>query len=132
MSKLSDGGLIVLIIATGMITFSLILYQIILPLTFIYIQIIGWSLVILSIIIGIVIKGEYHTIKLKTGFELKINHIIILICALFLSISLFSFIDILNFTYTGKFTYFALIWTIVVLGIALGLYLLKKRKQEMK
>jgi len=132
MPKLSDTGLVILIFATIVIIISFFFFSILVPWVFIFLQIFGWILFVLSLIIGIITRHQYHVIHLKSGFPLKLDHLFFLICALTLSISLLCFVDILNFVYAGKLTLFALTWAISVIGIAFTLYILKKQKEKKK
>jgi len=132
MSKLSDSGLIILVISTIVIIVSIFILQIIPTYTFILIQIIGWLLFIIGLIIGAITKDDYHVIILKTGFPLKLDHLVILSCALALSTSSLILLDILNFIYTGELTFFALIWITLILVLTLILYLLIRQKLKGK
>ncbi|GAH70703.1 unnamed protein product, partial [marine sediment metagenome] len=90
MSKLSDTGLILLIIGTFLIVLSLILLSIfeISPNLFVIIQINGWILFCIALIFIIITKDVYHIIKLKNNFPLKLDHLIIFICAMTITITL--------------------------------------------
>jgi len=128
MLKLSNIGLLFLIIGTLLIEFSIFLSIIILPGFFLLIQISGWVFFGLALIFILLTKGEYHIIKLKSGFLLKLDHLIILVCALLLSISFLVFVDINNYIYTGNFTYFTIVWSIVLFGGTTSSYFLKTKK----
>ena len=113
MSKLSDTGLILLIIGTFLIVLSLILSIFIAsPNLFFIIQINGWILFCIALIFIIITKDVYHIIKLKNNFPLKLDHLIIFICAMTIMITFFLFVDINSYKYTGKFTYFTIVYPI--------------------
>ena len=113
MSKLSDTGLILLIIGTFLIVLSLILSIFeISPNLFFIIQINGWILFCIALIFMIITKDVYHIIKLKNNFPLKLDHLIIFICAMTIMITFFLFVDINSYKYTGKFTYFTIVYPI--------------------
>lgn len=123
MSKLSDTGLILLIIGTFLIVLSLILSIFIAsPNLFLIIQINGWIFFCIALIFIIKTKDVYHIIKLKNNFPLKLDHLIIFICAMTITITLLLLVDINSYTYTGKFTYFTIVWLVVVFG---GAFIIK-------
>ena len=128
MSKLSNIGLLFLIIGTLFILFSIFLSIIILPGFFLLIQISGWVFIGFALIFILLTKGEYHIIKLKSGFLLKLDHLIILVCAMLLSISILVFVDIKNYIYTGNFTYFTILWSTLIFGGAIIRHFLKSKK----
>jgi hypothetical protein len=129
MSKLSDTGLILLIIGTFLIVFSMILLFEITPNLFLIIQINGWILVCIASIFIIITKDVYHIIKLKNNFPLKLDHLIIFICAMTIAITFLLLVDINSFKYTGKFTYFTIQWlSIVLFGGIITSYYLKNKK----
>ncbi len=128
MSKFSNIGLIFLIIGTLLIVFSIFLSIIILPGFFLLIQISGCVLISLAGIFILLRKDEYHIIKFKSGFLLKLDHLIIFVCAMLLSISFLVFVDINNYIYTGNFTYFTIVWPIVLFGGTIILHFLKTKK----
>ena len=130
MSKLSDTGLILLIIGTFLIELSLILLLFeISPNLFLVIQINGWILVCIASIFIVITKDVYHIIKLKNNFPLKLDHLIIIICAMTTTITVFLLVDINSYKYTGKFTYFTIQWSSIVLfgGIITSYYLKNKK-----
>lgn len=128
MSKLSNVGLLFLIIGTLLIVFSIFLSIIILPGFFLSIQISGWVFIGLGTIFLLLTKGEYHIIKFKSGFVLKLDHLIILVCAMLISISFLIFVDISSYIYTGNFTYFTIVWVVYLSGGTIILYFLKTKK----
>ena len=130
MSKLSDTGLILLIIGTFLIVLSLILSIFIAsPNLFLVIQINGWILVCIASIFMIITKDVYHIIKLKNNFPLKLDHLIIIICAMTTMITVLLLVDINSYKYTGKFTYFTIQWlSIVLFGGIITSYYLKNKK----
>jgi len=128
MSKLSNVGLLFLIIGTLLIVFSIFFSIIILPGFFLSIQISGWVFIGLGNIFLLLTKGEYHIIKFKSGFVLKLDHLIILVCAMLISISFLIFVDIRSYIYTGNFTYFTIVWAIFLFGGTIILYFLKTKK----
>lgn len=128
MSKLSNIGLLFLIIGTLLILFSIFLSIIILPGFFLLIQISGWVFFGLALIFILLTKGEYHIIKLKSGFPLKLDHLIILVCAMLLAISFLVIVDIKNYIYTGNFTYFSIWWSTLIFGGAIIRHFLKTKK----
>ena len=130
MSKLSDTGLILLIIGTFLIELSLILLLFeISPNLFLVIQINGWILVCIASIFIVITKDVYHIIKLKNNFPLKLDHLIIFICAMTIAITVLLLVDINSYKYTGKFTYFTIQWSSIVLfgGIITSYYLKNKK-----
>jgi len=138
MSKLSDTGLILLIIGTFLIVLSLILSIFeISPNLFVIIQINGWILLCIASIFIIITKDVYHIIKLKNNFPLKLDHLITFICAMTIMITFLLFVDINSYKYTGinsykytgKFTYFTIQWSSIVLfgGIITSYYLKNKK-----
>ena len=129
-SKLSDTGLILLIIGTFLIVLSLILSIFIAsPNLFLVIQINGWILVCIASIFMIITKDVYHIIKLKNNFPLKLDHLIIIICAMTTMITVLLLVDINSYKYTGKFTYFTIQWlSIVLFGGIITSYYLKNKK----
>ncbi len=130
MSKLSDIGLILPIIGTFFIVLSLILSIFIAsPNLFFIIQISGWNLFCIALILLIKTKDVYHIIKLKNNFPLKLEHLIIFICANTIIITFFLFVDINIYKYTGKFTYLTIWWFIVFFGGVFISYYLKKNPQ---
>jgi len=123
MSKLSDTGLILLIIGTFLIVLSLILSIFeISPNLFFIIQINGWILFCIALIFMIITKDVYHIIKLKNNFPLKLEHLIIFICVMTIAITGLLLVDINSYKYTGKFTYFTIVWLVVVFG---GAFIIK-------
>ena len=130
MSKLSDTGLILLIIGTFLIVLSLILSIFeISPNLFLVIQINGWILFCIASIFMIITKDVYHIIKLKNNFPLKLDHLIIIICAMTTMITGLLLVDINSYKYTGKFTYFTIQWlSIVLFGGIITSYYLKNKK----
>ncbi len=120
MSELSDTGLILLIIGTFSIVLSLILsiFEISSNLFFI-IQINGWILFCIALIFIIITKDVYHIIKLKNNFPLKLDHLIIFICAMAIMITFFLFVDINSYKYTGKFTYFTIVYPLSIVFFAI-------------
>jgi len=130
MSKLSDIGLILLIIGTFLIELSLILLLFeISPNLFLIIQINGWILFCIALILLIITKDVYHIIKLKNNFPLKLDHLIIFICAMIIAITGLLLVDINSYKYTGKFTYLTIQWSSIVLfgGIITSYYLKNKK-----
>ena len=129
MSKLSDTGLILQIIGTFFIVLSLILSIFIAsPNLFFVIQISGWILFCIALILLIITKDVYHIIKLKNNFPLKLEHLIIFICANTIMIAFFLFVDINIYKYTGKFTYLTIWWFTVLFGGVFVSYYLKNKK----
>ena len=129
MSKLADTGLILPIIGTFLIVLSLILSIFIAsPNLFFVIQISGWILFCIALILLIITKDVYHIIKLKNNFPLKLEHLIIFICANTIMIAFFLFVDINIYKYTGKFTYLTIWWFIVFFGGVFISYYLKNKK----
>jgi len=128
MSKLSNVGLLFFIIGTSLIVFSIFLSIIILPGFFLSIQISGWVFIVLATIFLLLWKGEYNIIKFKSGFVLKLDHLIMLVCAMLLSISFLIFVDINNYIYTGNFTYFTIVWAVFLFGGTIILYFLRIKK----
>lgn len=123
MSKLSDTGLILLIIGTFLIVLSLILSIFeISPNLFVIILINGLILFCIASIFMIITKDVYHIIKLKNKFPLKLDHLIIFICAMTIAITGLLLVDINSYKYTGKFTYFTIVWLVVVFG---GAFIIK-------
>lgn len=95
MSKLSNTGLILLIIGTFLIVLSLFLSIFeISPNLFFIIQINGWILFCIALMFIIITKDVYHIIKLKNNFPLKLDHLIIFICAMIIMITFLLFVDI--------------------------------------
>jgi len=130
MSKLSNTGLILLIIGTFLIVLSLILSIFeISPNLFLIIQINGWILFCIASIFMIITKDVYHIIKLKNNFPLKLDHLIVFICAMTITITLLLLVYINSYKYTGKFTYFTIQWLSIVLfgGIITSCYLKNKK-----
>lgn len=119
-------------LGTGLNLFSLIVYFYIEPLAFIYLQSLSWSLIVLSLVIAILTKRQYRILRLNSRFPLKLDHLIISICVLVLSIAMLSFVDILNFAYRGEVTFFALGWTTSVFFSAFILYIKIKTQQKKK
>jgi hypothetical protein len=120
MSKLSDTGLVLLIIGTFLIVSSLILSIFeISPNLFLIIQINGWILVCIASIFMIITKDVYHIIKLKNNFPLKLDHLIIFICAMTIMIAFFLFVDINSYKYTGKFTYYTIVYPLCIIVFAI-------------
>ncbi|MEJ2252278.1 MAG: hypothetical protein P8Y70_16745 [Candidatus Lokiarchaeota archaeon] len=130
MTKLSDLGLFLLVIGTLIVIFSFFLFSILSPVIYFYTLISGFTSILLSIILGLITKNDYRVIKLKSSFALKLDHFVALICALSLSISFLVFFDILNYIYTGNFTYYTVIWGAFIFAGAYFLYIIKKRKSE--
>ncbi|MFO7797204.1 MAG: hypothetical protein ACQERB_16985 [Promethearchaeati archaeon] len=128
MTKLSDLGLFLLVIGTLIVIFSFILSSMLSPVIFFYTLISGWTLFFLSIPLGLLTKNEYYVIKLKSGFPLNLDSLIVVICVLSLSIGSLVFVDILSYIYTGNFTYFSVAWCVFIFGGTFVLYYLKKRK----
>ena len=130
MSKLSDTGLILLIIGTFLIVSSLILsIFIISPNLFFIIQINGWIIFCIASILLIKTKDVYHIIKLKNNFPLKLDHLIIFICAMTIAITALLLVDLNSYKYTGKFTYFTIqLSSIVLFGGIITSYYLKNKK----
>ncbi len=127
MSKLSDTGLILLIIGTFLIVLSLIITIFeISPNLFFIIQINGWILFCIALIFIIITKDVYHIIKLKNNFPLKLDHLIIFICANTLMITFLLFVDYNSHKYTGIFTYFSLFYIFIIVSLAIFFIFLKK------
>ncbi|MEJ2250286.1 MAG: hypothetical protein P8Y70_15060 [Candidatus Lokiarchaeota archaeon] len=131
MTKISDAVLVLLFIGTVVTIISLFIWSIILPETFIYLQVTGWISIIVSIIFGFVNQNKFHVLKLIKRFPLKLDRLIVLVSMSILFISFLSFIDVLNFIYTGKITYFALSWSIFIVGISGLSYYRKKQKAKL-
>ena len=120
MSKLSDTGLILLIIGTFLIVLSMILLLFeISPNLFLIIQINGWILFCIASIFMIITKDVYHIIKLKNNFPLKLDHLIIFICAMTILITGLLLVDINSYKYTGKFTYFTIVYPLFIMFFAI-------------
>ncbi|TKJ21653.1 MAG: hypothetical protein CEE42_13660 [Promethearchaeota archaeon Loki_b31] len=120
MSKLSDTGLILLIIGTFLIVLSMILNLFeISPNLFLIIQINGWILFCIASIFMIITKDVYHIIKLKNNFPLKLDHLIIFICAMTIMITGLLLVDINSYKYTGKFTYFTIVYPLYIIFFAI-------------
>ena len=120
MSKLSDTGLILLIIGTFLIVLSLILSIFeISPNLFVIILINGLILFCIASIFMIITKDVYHIIKLKNNFPLKLDHLIIFICAMTIMITGLLLVDINSYKYTGKFTYFTIVYPLSIMFFAI-------------
>lgn len=128
MSKLSDIGLLLLMIGTFLNVFSFISSFNISPNLFLYLQIFGWIFIAIALIFIFITKEEYHVIILKNNFPLKLDHLIIFICAMAILISFLILVDINSFRYTGKFTYFTIVWLVAIFGGAFILYFVRKQK----
>ncbi|MEJ2250287.1 MAG: hypothetical protein P8Y70_15055 [Candidatus Lokiarchaeota archaeon] len=126
MTKLSDTALGLLIIGTIIVILSFFIVSIILPIVFVYLQISGWIFFAISIVLGLITRNEYHVIKLKSGFPLKLDHLIILICGSGIFFSSMLFFDILNYIYIGHFTFFSVAWLVIVFGGTLIVYYLRQ------
>ncbi|MFO7798018.1 MAG: hypothetical protein R6W84_17900 [Promethearchaeia archaeon] len=129
MSKLLDISLVILIIGTLMEILSLFLFSLISPVVFTYTLISGLVLIFISIILGFITRNEYHTIKLKSGFPLKLDHLIIFICALVFLFSFTVFADILHVRYSGTSPYYTLSWVIIMICGTIVVYYLRKRQK---
>ena len=130
MSKLSDTGLIILITGTFLIVLSLILSIFeISPNLFFVIQINGWIIFCIALIFMIITKNVYHIIKLKNNFPLKLDHLIIFICAMTIMVTCLLLVDINSFKYTGKFTYFTIVYPVCITFFAILIKQLKKSKK---
>jgi len=120
MSKLSNTGLILLIIGTFLIVLSLFLSIFeISPNLFFIIQINGWILFCIALMFIIITKDVYHIIKLKNNFPLKLDHLIIFICAMIIMITFLLFVDINSYKHTGKFTYFTVVYPLYIFFFAI-------------
>ena len=120
MSKLSNTGLILLIIGTFLIVLSLFLSIFeISPNLFFIIQINGWILFCIALMFIIITKDVYHIIKLKNNFPLKLDHLIIFICAMIIMITFLLFVDINSYKYTGKFTFFTVVYPLYIFFFAI-------------
>ncbi|MBA7515193.1 hypothetical protein ES705_07232 [subsurface metagenome] len=82
----------------------------------------GWILFCIALIFIIKTKDVYHIIKLKNNFPLKLDHLIVFICAMTIAITGLLLVDINSYKYTGKFTYFTIVWLVVVFG---GAFIIK-------
>jgi hypothetical protein len=133
MSKLSDTGLILLIIGTFLIELSLILllFEISLNL-FLIILINGLILYFIALIFMIITKDVYHIIKLKNNFPLKIDHLIVFICAMTITITGLLLVDINSYKYTGKFTYFTIVYPLYIMFFAILIKHFKKQKTQLR
>lgn len=72
------------------------------------VQISSWIVFFIASIFSIKTRNEYRIIELKNGFPLKIDHLILFICAMSIAISFCLMVDIMNYKYTGKFSYFTI------------------------
>ncbi len=132
MSKLSDTGLILTIIGTFLFVLPVILFYEISPILFFNILISGLILIFIASIIIIITKDEYHTLKLKNGFPLKLDHLIIFICAMTIAETSFLFVDINSYKYTGKFTYLTIVFPLIIISFAILDDLIKKYFNNLK
>lgn len=131
MSKSSDIGLIILIIGTFLIVFSLIFSLFRPPLIhFFSIQITGWIFLGIAFIFLIITKDEYHTLKLKNGFPLKLDHLIIFICAMLIVITFLIFIDINAYIYTGKSSLFSIYFLSFFFILSISTIILKQKNKK--
>ena len=132
MSKLSNTGLILLIIGTFLIVLSLFLSIFeISPNLFFIIQINGWILFCIALIFMVITKDVYHIIKLKNNFPLKLDHLIIFICAMIIMITFLLFVEINSYKYTGKFTFFTVVYPLYIFFFAIVIKqfnIIKKKK----
>ena len=127
MSKLSDISLLVLIIGTLAVISSFFLFTILTPAVFLYTLISGLSLCFLSLVGGLLTKNEYRVISLKSGFPLKFDHLIIMICALAFLFSFTLFMDILHVRFTGTFPPYTLSWVIILISATIFVYYFRKK-----
>lgn len=129
MSRLSILALVLVVIGTFLVILSLFLSSLfssnISPILFISIMIISYVLISTGLLMNLITRNEYHIIGLKNDFPLKLNHLIIIICAMLQALSFTLSIDINNYIYTGKFTYFSII-TIALLLLIVTLAISKK------
>jgi hypothetical protein len=134
MSKISDCGLLFLIIGTLFILITLYLgfgFKIINYFTFSVFQIIGWILFSLSFIPLLLTKDEYRIIVLKNGFPLKIDHLIIAVCGLTTFISLIFLVSINSMIYGIDSGYNGFLFlTIIPSATAAYVFLSSRRKKE--
>ncbi|MEJ2249201.1 MAG: hypothetical protein P8Y70_18980 [Candidatus Lokiarchaeota archaeon] len=77
-------GFSTLIISTSFYLFSFTLIPFIM---FIFIHLIGWILYSISFILIFITKNKYHIVVLRSGFQLKIDHLIIVACSIIIFIS---------------------------------------------
>ncbi len=132
MSKLSDTGLILYIIGTFLMVLPVILFYEISPILFVIILINGLILICIASIIGIITKDEYHTLTLKNGFPLKLDHLIIFICAMTIMMTFCLSADINIYKYTGKFTYFTIFFPLIMIFFAILTNFFKKYFNNLK
>jgi hypothetical protein len=117
MSNLSDTGLMLCIAGTTLVVVSFLFSVIASPL-FLNLQIVGGIVLIIALVILGITRNEYRTVKMKNGFPLKIDHLIIFICAMSIWTSFYFMIDIGHFMFTGEISYFT-IFPIAFLSLAL-------------
>jgi hypothetical protein len=118
MSNLSDTGLILCIAGTTMIVASFLLSITMFPLILNF-QIVGGIVLIIALVILGITRNEYRTVKMISGFPLKIDHLIIFICAMSIWTSFYFMIDIGHFMFTGEISYFT-IFPIALLFLTLA------------
>jgi hypothetical protein len=107
MSNLSDTGLMLCIAGTTLVVVSFLFSVIASPL-FLNLQIVGGIVLVIAITILARTRNEYRTVKMKSGFPLKIDHLIIFICAMSIWTSFYFMIDIGHFMFTGEISYFTI------------------------
>lgn len=131
MSKFSDMGLLNLIIGTILIVLSLI-FTLFTPFSILIfiIQIIGWILFCIALTILIITKDEYRVLKLKKGFPLKLDSLIIFICAMLIAITSLIVVDINVNRYTGNISFLSILYLSCFLLISMPTILLAKRKKK--
>lgn len=134
MSKLSDIGLLLFIIGTFLSVFSIISSFNVSLILFLYLQIISGIFIAIASIFIIITKEEYHIIKLKNDFPLKLDHLIIFACAMSILISFSIAFDINSYKYTGKVTttYFAILFLLFMFVFAILKRHFKKQKENKK
>lgn len=69
--------------------------------------ILGAIILAVGIVILLTTKNEYHIISLKSGAHLKLDQLIIFVCAMSMAISYCLWIDINHHALTGEFSYFS-------------------------
>jgi hypothetical protein len=108
MSNLSDTGLILCIAGTTISVASFLLSITMFPLI-LNLQIAGGIILAIAFIILGITRNEFRTVKMKNGFPLKIDHLIIFACAMSIWISFFFSIDINHYLFTGELSCFTIV-----------------------
>lgn len=126
MSRLSDTGLILCTVGTAMSVASFLISIIISPFM-LYIQVISGIVFVIALIILGITRNEYRIIKTKSGFSLKIDHLIMFICAMSVTLSFCLWIDINHYTFTGEISYFTIVPIIYLLFMSVFLSIRKVR-----